>query len=89
MKEGGGMEEEIYFLLTEWKVLKCRRNDRIRKSAFGNCDTKNWFIQDSPTDAKTSWSRFDEKQNMHTASKYLPIRYLVITKGKILTRDQR
>lgn len=35
--------------------------------------------------AKTSRQKFDEKQDVYIVPKYLLIRYLLITEGKIIT----
>lgn len=43
-------------------TIKCKMNDTIRKSLFGNHHSNNSYRQGSSMDAQSSGWKFDEKQ---------------------------
>lgn len=59
---------------------KCRRDDGNRKSPFAN---HNCHRQASPMDTNIYESKY-KKQNVSIVSKFLPTRYLLFTKRKIV-----
>lgn len=75
---------EVTDLFNVKRQLKYWRNDLIRKSSFGNYDTKN-FRKKWRMNAKTYGWEFDDDQDIYAVPKYLPRRYLLITRGKLAT----
>ena len=53
------------------------------KSTGVGCHCLLW--QDSSLDAKYSWWKFDEEEEIYSVSKYLPSKSLFISNGKIVT----
>ena len=52
---------------------------------FCGDQSNNWLSQESLMDAKINRAKLDEKQDIYTASKYVPPHCLLITKRKKLT----
>lgn len=75
---------EVTDLFNVKRQLKYWRNDLIRKSSFGNHDTKN-FRKKWRMNAKTYGWEFDDDQDIYAVPKYLPRWYLLITRGKLAT----
>lgn len=50
---------------------KCRKNDEIRKSPFGNHYSKDYFSQELSMDVKTCEQKCNEKQILQSQSLFL------------------
>lgn len=57
---GNGREEKA---LAHSRILtnNCRRNEGIRKSAFGNPHSNNYCRQEPSMDTKSGWQKYEEK----------------------------
>lgn len=65
--------------------IKCRKNNEIRKSYFGNLHSKNILRKELSMDTEMSRETIIEERNIYIISKHLPLKYLIITKSKNFT----
>lgn len=64
-------------------TARYQRNDFIKRSSFGNHHTENWYRQNWSVDAKIYGWDFDDDQDSYKVSKCLPLRHLLIIRGKL------